>query len=246
MSEMLIVSRALDADVASRRIEDQIVALAVAGGAQVLVVPHIYHLADGSALWDEAQALAGRVAVAAWMSPRPAEWTLRSHGLAADELLAVDLRECESAEMCWAAIAQWLMPGGAEGGAREVAEAVEERWYPVADYSRCIGCGHCMQFCIFGVWAEDDGRVVAVAPDNCKAGCPACARICPKGAIIFPMCDEPAIAGVPGTIMEPDDEARHMYTERVGVPHGVQETSPVHDEIDSLIDELDDMLGSGE
>ena len=59
-------------------------------------------------------------------------------------------------------------------------------WFPVIDYDRCTGCRQCLQFCLFGVYGEDDGRVCVVQPSHCKTGCPACARMCPSGAIIFP------------------------------------------------------------
>ena len=59
-------------------------------------------------------------------------------------------------------------------------------WYPVIDYKRCTDCGQCADFCLFGVF-ERDGAVVKVAnPESCKNNCPACARICPSTAIIFP------------------------------------------------------------
>jgi NAD-dependent dihydropyrimidine dehydrogenase PreA subunit len=58
-------------------------------------------------------------------------------------------------------------------------------WYPVIDYSRCTDCGQCADFCLFGVH-EKKGRVTVSNPRNCKNNCPACARICPVTAIIFP------------------------------------------------------------
>src|SRR5207302_6046724 len=33
--------------------------------------------------------------------------------------------------------------------------------------------------------------------DNCKRGCPACSRVCPEHAIMFPDYKTPAIAGAP-------------------------------------------------
>ncbi len=34
-------------------------------------------------------------------------------------------------------------------------------------------------------------------PDNCRQGCPACSRVCPENAIIFPQHKTPTIAGSP-------------------------------------------------
>ena len=69
-------------------------------------------------------------------------------------------------------------------------------WFPVVDYDRCQDCRQCLQFCLFGVYAADEGGKVRVAkPENCKTGCPACARICPQAAIIFPKYAEGPISG---------------------------------------------------
>jgi len=60
-------------------------------------------------------------------------------------------------------------------------------WFPVLDYDRCVGCRQCLNFCMFGVFAlDDEGRVEVRHPENCKNLCPACSRICPEVAIIFP------------------------------------------------------------
>ena len=60
-------------------------------------------------------------------------------------------------------------------------------WFPVIDRSRCTDCQQCLNFCLFGVYAFGaDGKVEVKNPANCKTNCPACARICPQVAIIFP------------------------------------------------------------
>lgn len=65
-------------------------------------------------------------------------------------------------------------------------EEGKDPWFPVLDYGECISCRKCFDFCLFGVYTIEDGKVRVTNPDNCKNGCPACARTCPKGAIIFP------------------------------------------------------------
>lgn len=106
--------------------------------------------------------------------------------------------------------------GDDHGGLEELAETVGERWYPVVDAERCKNCGQCHQFCLFGVYDLDEaGRVRVANPDNCKPGCPACSRICPAGAIMFPLYGkDEAIAGAPGRIMAPDAAARKMFYTR--------------------------------
>jgi NAD-dependent dihydropyrimidine dehydrogenase PreA subunit len=69
-------------------------------------------------------------------------------------------------------------------------------WFPVIDRDRCSNCGQCFQFCLFGVYEKDPaGRVRVVSPQSCKNNCPACARICPEAAIIFPKAGEEPING---------------------------------------------------
>ncbi len=68
-------------------------------------------------------------------------------------------------------------------------------WYPVIDYDRCVVCGKCVDFCMFGVYFREEGRVAVGKPENCKTNCPACARMCPAQAIIFPKVGELPING---------------------------------------------------
>ena len=75
-------------------------------------------------------------------------------------------------------------------------ENAQRRWYPVIDYSRCTNCMECIDFCLFGVYGVDGAETILVEmPDNCRKGCPACSRVCPENAIIFPQHKTPTIAG---------------------------------------------------
>jgi NAD-dependent dihydropyrimidine dehydrogenase PreA subunit len=72
----------------------------------------------------------------------------------------------------------------------------DSAWYPVIDYDRCTHCGQCFEFCLFGVYAKNpDGKICVTQPHSCKNNCPACARICPGAAIIFPKVGESPING---------------------------------------------------
>jgi Pyruvate/2-oxoacid:ferredoxin oxidoreductase delta subunit len=69
-------------------------------------------------------------------------------------------------------------------------------WFPVIDYDRCVDCKQCLNFCLFGVYGlSDEGRVEVVNPRGCKTNCPACARVCPERAIIFPKYEKSPING---------------------------------------------------
>jgi Pyruvate/2-oxoacid:ferredoxin oxidoreductase delta subunit len=141
------------------------------------------------------------------------------------------------------------------------------RWHPVIDYSRCTNCMECIDFCLFGVYGVDTGeRILVEEPDNCKKGCPACSRVCPEHAIIFPMHKTAEIAGAPGgqlgglkidlsklfggpnafeiAAQERDVELVKDGRSAVGLTLGIpkrQAGKPVgpKDELDKLVDELD-------
>jgi len=69
-------------------------------------------------------------------------------------------------------------------------------WFPVIDYDRCTHCKQCLNFCLFKVFDLDQNEKMFVKnPANCKNNCPACARICPEIAIMFPKLDESPING---------------------------------------------------
>ena len=60
-------------------------------------------------------------------------------------------------------------------------------WFPVIDYSRCTNCMQCLSFCLFGVYgATPEGKIQVQHESNCKTDCPACSRVCPEVAIMFP------------------------------------------------------------
>ena len=60
-------------------------------------------------------------------------------------------------------------------------------WFPVIDYDRCTNCMQCLSFCLFDVYGvSGEGKIQVQNNDNCKTDCPACSRVCPEVAILFP------------------------------------------------------------
>jgi NAD-dependent dihydropyrimidine dehydrogenase PreA subunit len=146
------------------------------------------------------------------------------------------------------------------------------RWYPVIDYSRCTNCLECLDFCLFGVYGVDSlERIVTENQDQCKKGCPACSRVCPQQAIIFPEYKSAAIAGadtgaavgglkidlsklfggdvgdaLAAAVQERDRELVNDGRAAVGMAVGVpkrQADRPAgpKDDLDKLVDDLDSL-----
>ena len=60
-------------------------------------------------------------------------------------------------------------------------------WFPVIDYNRCTNCMQCLSFCLFDVYGVSAEKQIQVQNNNkCKTDCPACSRVCPEVAILFP------------------------------------------------------------
>ncbi len=146
------------------------------------------------------------------------------------------------------------------------------RWYPVIDYSRCTNCMECIDFCLFGVYGVDNVDTILVEqPDNCRKGCPACSRVCPENAIMFPQHKTPAIAGSSDGVasmkidlsqlfgapadgksaeelaaIERDEQLIAAGRDAVGMSVGVSRrqenrVEEAKDDLDDLVDELNDL-----
>ena len=87
--------------------------------------------------------------------------------------------------------------GDITGGRVEfLDDTPKPRWYPIIDVSQCTACLECVNYCLFGVYAiGSDSRPFVDQPDACRDGCPACARVCPSKAIMFPLYEDRTIAG---------------------------------------------------
>ena len=83
-------------------------------------------------------------------------------------------------------------------------------WYPIIDENRCTSCGQCANFCLFGVYEIKDDKVHVINPHGCKNNCPACARICPQTAIIFPKYQQGGAIGGSDQINELAEQQRQV------------------------------------
>ena len=71
-------------------------------------------------------------------------------------------------------------------------------WFPVIDTDRCTNCMQCLTFCLFDVYGVAADHTLRVEnPANCKVNCPACSRVCPEVAIMFPKYHAGPIDGSP-------------------------------------------------
>lgn len=192
------------------------------GGGTVAATGDLCELAarQGPAL-VEALAGAGRLRVAA-CSERAVRALLAFAGLPAQDVDVLNLRHAAPADIDAFARAAArdsldtdftlerrgplvMLRAGSGAVAAAIAAALPELtargnwvpWFPVIDRSRCTRCRQCAGFCLFGVYAADEAGVRVVKPDGCKTNCPACARICPAGAIIFPKYAHGPINGEP-------------------------------------------------
>ena len=174
----------------------------------------------------------------------------------------LDLRAHDEPEPFVEAIERIVALAGGDSPARDsasqaqtVAETTKQRWYPIIDFDRCTHCLECLNFCLFGVFGVGrSNEIIIEEPDACRAGCPACSRICPQGAIMFPQHGDPAIAGDANASLEslkldlsqlfaginPAEMAAAERDRALAEQEG-QESPGSKDDLDELVDELDDM-----
>jgi NAD-dependent dihydropyrimidine dehydrogenase PreA subunit len=87
---------------------------------------------------------------------------------------------------------------GRGDGGRDPSLEAWKPWFPVIDRDRCTNCMQCLSFCLFDVYGVTaDHQLRVDNPANCKVNCPACSRVCPEVAIMFPKYHAGPIDGGP-------------------------------------------------
>jgi NAD-dependent dihydropyrimidine dehydrogenase PreA subunit len=207
------------------------------------------------------------VSLLGWINGQPKPEQLHRYLSEQDSGFGVQVSEATAAED-----ATETSPNGAGlGTAHRIEELPQRRWYPVIDYTRCTNCMECLDFCLFGVYGVDKLDTILIEqPDNCRKGCPACSRVCPENAIIFPQHKTPAIAGsddragslkidlsklfgggdgadaVTVAVAERDEQLLLAGRHAVGAAVGLAKRQTANrnepkDDLDRLMDQLDDL-----
>ncbi len=184
-------------------------------------------------------ASASRLVIAA-CHPRAVKWLFAAGGtpLRQECVVYLDMRET-SIEPLLPAIRDLAAPGNVSEDSfgnpsssalhRDPDPFVEEGgysgnpewkpWFPVIDRSLCTNCNQCLGFCLFGVYAAAaDGRVEVANPTHCKTDCPACARICPETAILFPKYTKAPING--GELKEGEQQEESLQVDKAVLAQG--------------------------
>ncbi len=122
--------------------------------------------------------------------PRAVKWIFHSADVDLDEnkTQILNMREQDSET-----VVQGLLDNESvtveqvEGPASEKPEDPWKPWFPVIDFDRCTNCMQCLSFCLFDVYGVSEQQKIQVKnPTKCKTDCPACSRVCPEAAILFP------------------------------------------------------------
>jgi NAD-dependent dihydropyrimidine dehydrogenase PreA subunit len=198
--ELVLFCNCVHYDVIPKGVREQVLCSLSRCGAQVEAVADLCGLAAERDARLQTWAQAPSLTVIACF-PRAIRWLFHAAGveLAPERTRFFNMRTQSAQE-----ILDGLSIGESESAPSDInhqSSIINDKsdwvpWFPVIDYDRCVNCKQCMNFCLFGTYGlSDEGRVQVVKPSGCKTNCPACARMCPKQAIIFPKYADSPING---------------------------------------------------
>ena len=124
--------------------------------------------------------------------PRAVKWLFHASDLELDEsrVEVLNMREDDAETVSKGLLGDQHVPTQAEDlVAAPAAKPADpwKPWFPVIDFDRCTNCMQCLSFCLFDVYGvSDDKKIQVQNPTKCKTDCPACSRVCPEAAILFP------------------------------------------------------------
>jgi len=189
------------------RVKHEVLDRLASAGVPFDAVPDLCALAAHRDPALKRMADAGEVRIAACF-PRAVKWLFHAAGTPVrDERVKVlNMRERSADDVVAGLLSELPASNGAAGVVAQGNRVRDEvgatkpgawvPWFPVIDYDRCTNCKQCLSFCLFGVFAVDaDDRVEVRNPDHCKTWCPACSRVCPAVAIIFPKFEKGPVNG---------------------------------------------------
>lgn len=125
--------------------------------------------------------------------PRSVEYLFRQNGIDFGTYEVINFRGIEARQVVDLLRDRFGVKEGNATWQSVVSQLKVPAWYPVIDTSRCTHCGLCARFCLFGVYRFGKKDLSVVNPLACKNNCPACGRICPESALIFPRLPESSV-----------------------------------------------------
>ena len=160
--------------------------------------------------------------------PRAVKWLLQWAGVQLDmeRVELFNMRDMSAEDILAGCVGETV--SAVDGVGRTAVDGCDDcgewvPWFPVIDYDRCTNCKQCISFCPFGVYSLSADRTVVVEnPRQCKDNCPACARMCPSVAIVFPKVPDSPINGA---VVQDEDSARRQATE---VSKQIKESGDIH------------------
>ncbi|OGF48772.1 MAG: hypothetical protein A2044_03900 [Candidatus Firestonebacteria bacterium GWA2_43_8] len=190
-NKIIVLSRWQGKDNKKIKYEDALIKELSGYNVSILLIPHIYYLKNNYSFYKKILKFKGEILICSWLFPRASEWVMNK-----------ELDTSGKKAVKYFSFLKYKKPGElvsvlkiavkSEKSGKALIEDISkipavERWYPVVDYSKCRNCKKCLEFCVFGVYSLGEKKKINVEnPGKCKPGCPACSRVCPHGAIMFP------------------------------------------------------------